>query len=379
MLMRWLKMCLAFMGVATLGLASLPLHAQEELPTPPLIYGSGGDIWTYDIATGETTNITVYGYNEEPILNEATGLVAYNSYARLWVDSLNTGTTPSGSTPSNIWVIDPTTGDAFRVIDQPENASLENRIFVSRSDPTWSPDGTHLAWGEYHSNGMDEKDTYSVGIYDIESQTTTDFPLPDLEYYGVPGPFPVLWSPDGQFIAVIFDVLDTSGSTRVVDFYDPTMTLLTEAILPNDTISNSVLWVYESGKPKLGFYLGEGEWLTVNPADGEVLTAMMELRGEVQDDNLDKTGIFLQNEVWYMVFPAASTQEIRAVYPGENFDGIALDPLGQYVAYVDENSILQVMSGRSIIDSVEAPDGITSLAWSNLVWSLSDSATPLND
>src|SRR5688572_15154658 len=81
------------------------LHAQEEEPTvPPLVFNSAGDLWRVDLKNAIPEKFTDWGYNNAPVLNEAMGLVAYNSLAQVWVDAVAAGDGASGSMASNIWV-----------------------------------------------------------------------------------------------------------------------------------------------------------------------------------------------------------------------------------------------------------------------------------
>jgi hypothetical protein len=192
--MRILKLSLLWI-ILLLPLGSL--NAQDEPTTPPLIFNTAGDLWRYDVESGTAEKFTDWGYNNMPLLHEATGLVAYNSLAQVWVEAIERGEGMSGSMASNIWVIDPLTQEAFRPADQPLDASIPAGVFILRSDPTWLPDGSKLAWGEYTLRG--DLEAYSIAIFDRTSETTETFPLPETSYYGIPGPLPVLWSPDGEF------------------------------------------------------------------------------------------------------------------------------------------------------------------------------------
>ena len=98
--------------------------------------------------------------------------VAYNSWATITVDAINAGRPVAGFTPSNIWVLDITTGTANFISTQPANTTFTGAatdVAVMRSTPEWSPDGTLLTWTEILLPNY----TRQLAIYDFNTQMTT--------------------------------------------------------------------------------------------------------------------------------------------------------------------------------------------------------------
>jgi len=89
--------------------------------------------------------------------------------------------------------------------------------YFAIGSPSWSPDGTHLAWvvgDELRGDGV-----WRIGILLLDLERRTHDILFDYEPAGRGGwPPPPVWSPDGQWLVfqVWFQVVDEEGSTRLV-------------------------------------------------------------------------------------------------------------------------------------------------------------------
>ena len=88
----------------------------------PLVFLKDGDLWKWDGSA--VTQLTTWGYNERPVLSPNGQRIAYNSWAQITIDAIAAGKPVMGLIPSNIWVIDPVTGNANRVADQPPGATF---------------------------------------------------------------------------------------------------------------------------------------------------------------------------------------------------------------------------------------------------------------
>jgi hypothetical protein len=140
-----------FAGLFSFNNPPLPTHAQGI--TTPIIFLLNGDIYSYDVQSATTTQLTTWGYNEAPILSPDGTYFVYNSWASQFVETLVGGTFGYiGSPPSNLWLWEVSSGDATRIAEQPANmippTTTEGGNGIIRSTPVWSPDGAQIAWTE---------------------------------------------------------------------------------------------------------------------------------------------------------------------------------------------------------------------------------------
>jgi dipeptidyl aminopeptidase/acylaminoacyl peptidase len=219
----WMLIALYVACVVTLGFpektwaASAPLLMQ-------LGDDFGGDIFSYS-ASG-FKNLTGYGYNGIPILSPDGRMVAYSSYARIYVTEQFGGQGRSGPPSTNIWIMDVRTGSARRVADQPADNRTKDegrvRPFITRSDPRWSPDGKFLIWMEQAEGTKTQEDDQNehLILYRLSGSSTTEI------YKQSPGGIgsapPVEWNTHGISVISISDVqeppmlriLDSAGKLR---------------------------------------------------------------------------------------------------------------------------------------------------------------------
>ncbi|MFN8528264.1 MAG: hypothetical protein U0670_06610 [Anaerolineae bacterium] len=151
------------------------------------------------------------GHNDQPILSPDGSRVAYVSQAAVFVDWLRTVNGAGGFLPpSNIWILDVASRETFRIADQPADAiwtgPADPGTYILRSQPSWSPDGTRLAWMQWvtsaanFSNGVQMSEAQLV-IYDFASANTdviAVFLMPNP--IGLSQYFSVLWGRPGILV-----------------------------------------------------------------------------------------------------------------------------------------------------------------------------------
>ncbi len=243
------------------------VHAQQEIP---LILLLSGDLWVWTPDEEAFQQLTFWGYNHEPVISPDGNWVAYNSEAEITVDAIQrSGGIGGGATPSNIWLMELATGEAFRVIDQPPDASLfipgVPDKGVARSTPTWSPDGTMLAWTELTYPEGENR----LGVYDLARGETRVMDLDIPEQYGVPTPLEVEWGGGIAVRTVTYDVA-TEAVNEAIRVYDPSGALLSDTDLQatDDAFSIEFLWIADDGKDYVGVLYNTGRWMLIDPLTG---------------------------------------------------------------------------------------------------------------
>jgi serine/threonine-protein kinase len=162
--------------------ADTPLPPTEEPPTPVppasnipgggsglIAYSAqtsqGREIFTYDLVTGATQQITQDSFDDYgPTWSPDGQQIAYSSKRNQQYD---------------VYIIDLRTGVSRNLTSHPDDESY----------PSWSPDGTQIL---FHSNRYGEFDIFVINVDGSGLRQLTSNDLPDL------GP---KWSPDGRQIA----------------------------------------------------------------------------------------------------------------------------------------------------------------------------------
>ncbi len=182
----------------TLGGVFRPAPSEAQPLNMPLVMLIDGDLWTWNPQTDALVQLTTWRYNFKPVMSPNGDWVAYKSWATITVEAIN-ASAPMNPTepPGNIWLIDPFTGDALQIADQPADAVFGtpsgNDRFVARSNPVWSPDGTEVAWTEFWFPEYASR----LVIYNLVSQSTRtvvdELPIG----YEQQGPVDVAWGAAG--------------------------------------------------------------------------------------------------------------------------------------------------------------------------------------
>ncbi len=124
------------------------------------------DIFIYDVATGETINLT-QGANEgsyDPVLSADGSLVVFRSFAT------NLGGTGVGSGQTDIFLADVTTGELISVTDGGNDYSTRPTISADGSTVAFESASTNLIDGEADPNGQTE----DIFLFDVATGETTN-------------------------------------------------------------------------------------------------------------------------------------------------------------------------------------------------------------
>ena len=142
-----------------LALFALWPAAAQSVPGGPLVLWIAGDLYAADPGTPTLPPrpLTQMGVISGPTLSPAGNWVAFKAAAPVGLAALDRiqtdGLIAAYDLPADLYLLDPRSGSLALVASQPANASLlaegvpDNATV--RSAPSWSPDGTRLAWMEF--------------------------------------------------------------------------------------------------------------------------------------------------------------------------------------------------------------------------------------
>lgn len=119
----------------------------------PLLMLIDGDLWAWAEGGQQMRQMSVWGYNERPVMARTGMQVAYIVWDDTTaVDAVERGQALRGVAPGNvrIWLFE--TGQSSPVSGQPGGAAFRSPVAADkaavRSVPAWSPDSTEIAWME---------------------------------------------------------------------------------------------------------------------------------------------------------------------------------------------------------------------------------------
>ncbi|MDX2074967.1 MAG: hypothetical protein SFZ02_00930 [bacterium] len=368
----------------TLGGVFRPAPTVAQPLNMPLVMLIEGDLWTWNPQTEALVQLTTWGYNFKPVMSPNGDWVAYKSWATITVDAINANAPMNPvEPPGNIWLIDPFTGDAIRIADQPADAvfgTASNDRFVARSNPVWSLDGTEIAWTEF----IFPEYASQLVVYNIAAQTTR------IAINGLPigyeqsGPVDVVW---GNFGIVYPTTNYNAGTEQFEDtyyVYDPnggggfnSFTIADQYEVNHGAfwftgtefingMDNGVAIITGSNLPKL-----------VNPLTGVTNDFMGMLVGYSAWQSLTQGNYvsFSQYNVGSDYGLIWSSQSSDGRFLGDigtsisyfdTFSKMAISPDGLSVAYIaDDGSVLVWQNGLTIqlpVSNVEA------VVWSPVLW-----------
>lgn len=326
---------------------------------PPVIL-MNGDLWIVDGTI--LTNVTNDGNICCAELSPDGTKIAYKGGPQIVVQR--------GSL--DVMVLNLTTLEITPIAIQPADGGPDNAIL--RSGPTWSPDGTRLAWGELHYPSF-APETNRLVIYDFNRGDTQVLvtQLPDSSLAG-PSPSTPTWG--GSGLAAVSFEYDADWVTSIQVYSDQDGSLLSSTRIPENDAQrfSNYRWVHGSGLDEIAVqYNPAGNWILLNPLTGNLhpAYAVPELYNPLALGSAAMTFTYDLNAdhySWTITYPDGHQVE------GQNRWGIhqiALGPDGQTLAQITTDGILtflrpdgNVTEGPALNDT----DFSASLYWGPTAW-----------
>lgn len=371
-----------FYLLITLVLPSLTTQArQTETENAPLLISQDWrwldrddpDFWWWTGEQAEPFNGCVGDRVEsELMLSPTQPLVAYLSTSAIWVPQMGEGYS-GGDFPNDVLICNLATGEITEVAVQPENASVgegSEWIYHSHSNPSWSPDGTRLAWTEYIGDNI-----LQLMIYDLAAGTTATL-IENLNpdgLVGLPAHKDVFWSDVGIGVDNFkgFEVYDANTGEHL-------------NTVPFPKYSIFKFWITYEGKSYIGYNDTDNIWYLVDPLTGEhqIMPGLPELYSVAHPEGL---AVRYEEEIpppYNEITPPHRTPR-WSVVDGDNvialdYEGhthnrrITLAPDGQSFAYTYENELWQWQAGQAeVVEGVEHlifDNPYVSLIWTPMAW-----------
>lgn len=377
----WFRRFAGLLLLAVLLASGSSLMAQSN--NANLIAYHEGDLWIWNPATNTTQQITEWGYNGGPVLSPDGTRIAYHSTASDYLERVENGTanTYAGATPANLWVMTTLDRDFTRIADQSGGATL-------RSIPSWSPDGTRLAWSELPGG------TYGPNarlmIYDLQTGTQSvlnnQYPM-GIQDGGIYMP-PVNWGPGGIARMLYTYVTGIQDMQMILEIYDPVngskRSYTVGSTARPDEIIVAYRWVKHQGLHRIALMSSTGTWTLFDPATGN-RTGMsgppvMQLRGNnalqvipVHTSTVNGWGI--QWQVRYNGQIKATNHVTPGFPPGEP----AISPDGTRIAWHDGASVVVWNATNGSSQTILRDDGVQIMRNPNpisVVWGTTEWVTP---
>jgi hypothetical protein len=368
---------LKFFAIALLLLMTWTSNAQST--ETPLVIWKDGDIWTWTEIDG-LTQLTEWGYNEMPILSPDGTRIAYHSTAQQVIGSANAEMF-AGQQPSNIWIWDLTSGEATRIAEQPDNVTASDLSFgVIRSRPTWSPDGSQIAWTQYNRNGDFFNATFQLVVYDFATETSQviveNLPL-GYQDAGIYLPS-VEWGESGLLFAIA-TVLD-EGLPRQVGSEIRVFTAQGDLQLMVEwgyAYPYELFWITSGGQEWIAVGYGTG-WDLLDPFTGAIqpMDGLPQLVNRLSPDSVAPLLLDIHygngstTYKWNMI-SAVGESTISPVTETIQLNLVTVGPDGSSVAYLTDDAInTQFLDDVQMLVTDESltPDYMSGILWSPTTW-----------
>src|SRR5579859_8237401 len=350
--------------VASLALDAYIPGTAAQVPATPLLIAMRGDLWTWDGPQSKPIQRTAWGYNETPILSPNGRQVAYKSAAQIAVTAIKAKGGITGSDlPANIWLNDVPTNNATRVADQPSDASFMTQgtpgNYVLRSVPTWSPDGSALAWTELVVTANSVNPAQQLWVYDL-AQKQARIIVPDLPpYANAPTALVVKWGTPGLAVWSVGAEVDATGNFVAQDallIYDTGGKLVTSVKI---AALSEFTWLTDNGKDyvamlakgKANTPLHDLQWLLLDPVTGTIsgMPGVPELYSLTTPNGLSLFPASMgAGPDWQIAAPGQTPVKLGAIDDVYAFTPmLAISSDGTAIAYVKQGSAYIYTGGAS--------------------------------
>lgn len=342
-----------------------PNTSSAQPPSSPIILWMDGDYYRYVPAADSLEQITTWGYNRRPVISPDNTRIAYSSTATVAVEAIErVGGIGGGDLPSNIWVLEIDSGDAFRAADQPPDASLftegQPDKFTLRSEPAWSPDSTKLAWTEQLTDGSNR-----LAIYTFSTGATAFTNIPEAPY-GVPVAIPIKWGDSG----IVAEVISTETQGLQNDYYvfnnDGSLRLVLQAPSIPDSVFYGDFELVDFGASEfLGLWRSDGIWTLLDPNG---IQPVQSYQGPIEVYNPlapnSVVGRVALGGGSYSSVIVTPTQSFPLGENSANYNSFSIAPGGNAIAYIDvpTNTPYYWQNG-TLYEIPKAGSSISSLVW----------------
>jgi Tol biopolymer transport system component len=298
--------------------------------------GSLGDIYTWNIASQSLKQLTSWGFNSAPHVSPDGKWLAYSSVSQAAVTAMTQGQAVNADSLANIWLLNPSTEEAIRIADQPQNATYASGNLISRQGPVWSPDGTSVAWIEEDTHGE------RVAIYTLSSKSTTTFPL-NLPPECCEGATPTLYL--GRSGIAITNQEGTPSHTDEVIYVFNTLGQQLAKIAPGENFYVYMGWITDGNNHE---YLGgdvNGVLTVVDPLGNPQLVTSQgypEMYNPNAPDGLAAYPVKYPSQ-WAITRHGQKLAEINDVWAASD---ISIAPDGQGIVYQQKVEAANVPGGK---------------------------------
>ncbi|MBX3084655.1 MAG: PD40 domain-containing protein [Anaerolineae bacterium] len=270
--LRYAVSCL----LSLLLLTSVTPRLTRADAAPCLVMLKDGDLWMWCDGSEDIQQLTQYGHHRRPVMSPNGAYIAFNSIAPETVTALTAlGYSATDISlddwPSNMWVMSLIDRQPVQIAAQPAEIGFAGALpnnAVSRSNPTWSPDGQTIAWTEivFDQNPALDSLTYRLVTYNLVTNTTQVI-VPDL-----PKPYQkeetlrairVLWGAGGLAL-----VISHEPPMRELYIFDPNGQQIVMASLGRENFYD-FLWMNDGDRAYVGIMYFAKPWELVDPATGQ--------------------------------------------------------------------------------------------------------------
>lgn len=371
--------CIVFFG-------SVMPESSRAAGEPCLVMLKEGDLVMWCDGSEALTQLTDKLHARRPVMSPDGTHIAFSAISPETAANLDAlgyaGDYGPDDWPSNMWIMDLADYKPVPIAEQPADIAFNGAIpsnAVSRSNPTWSPDGQTVAWTEILFGAQTTLDTltYRLVTYTLATKTTQII-VPELA-----PPFHkedtlrtirVLWGAGGIALAY-----SHKPPMRELYIFDPNGQQINLVSLGRDNFYD-FMWVNDSGKDYVGIMYASKAWVLIDPLNGQAqpMNGTPELYNTQVDNyatfmTIKKKGEKVEGWDWQAAEKSASKIEPIKFHAETDFaHRITVSPDGvafvSDAVYVWRDGSLKRIAGTDNIAQGWEDTEAGALAWGATAW-----------